>query len=65
MSTIVYEPVIQWDELDDDLWTPEQRRLLEEGGGPNNLHATISILLILVIICSLILNFGILYVFQR
>lgn len=65
MSTIVYVSVIQWDELDDDLWTPEQRRLLEEGGGPNSLHATLSFLLTIVIICSIILNSGILYVFQR
>ena len=62
MSTIVYVSVIQWDELDDDLWTPEQRRLLEEGGGPNSLHATLSTLLTIVIICSIILNSGILYV---
>ena len=56
---------IQWDELDDGFWTPEQRRLLEEGGGANNLHVTLAILLTIVIICSLILNSGVLYVLQR
>ena len=64
MSTIANVSVIEWDYLD-GLWTPKQRRLLEEGGGPNSLHEILSILLIIVIICSFILNFGILFVFQR
>ena len=64
MSTIANVSVIEWDYLD-GLWTPKQRRLLEEGGGPTSLHATLTILLNIVIICSILLNTGILYVFHR
>ena len=64
MSTIANVSVIEWDYLD-GLWTPEERRLLEEGGGPNSLHKILSKLLIIVIISSFILNSGIIYVFYR
>ena len=56
---------IEWDNWDELLWTPEQRRLLEQGDLPRQVQFLLGVLLSLVVFFGLIANSTILYVFSR
>ena len=56
---------IEWDNWDELLWTPEQRRLLEQGDLPSQVQFLLGVLLSLVVFFGFIANSTILYVFSR
>ena len=61
-----YDLVIpDWDDWDEDLWTPEQRQLLEQGAAPRHVYIILGVLLSLVVVFGLVANATILYVFSR
>ena len=57
--------LVDWDDWDRSLWTPEQRQLLERGAIPRHVHITLGILLSLIVLFGVAANSTILYVFSR
>lgn len=56
---------VDWDDWDVSLWTPEQRRLLERGAIPREVHVALGVLLALIVLFGVAANSTILYVFSR
>lgn len=56
---------IDWDDWDLDLWTPEQRQLLELGRIPRHVYIVLGVLLTLIVLFGFTANSTILYVFSR
>ena len=56
---------IVWDDWDLDLWTPEQRQLLELGRIPRQVYIVLGVLLTLIVLFGFTANATILYVFSR
>jgi hypothetical protein len=56
---------LDWDDWDASLWTPEQRRMLERGAIPREVHITLGVLLALIVLFGVAANSTILYVFSR
>ena len=56
---------IDWDDWDLDLWTPEQRQLLELGRIPRQVYIVLGVLLTLIVLFGFTANSTILYVFSR
>ena len=56
---------IDWDDWDLDLWTPEQRQLLELGRIPRQVYIVLGVLLTLIVLFGFTANATILYVFSR
>ncbi len=57
--------LVDWDDWDVSLWTPEQRRILERGAIPREVHITLGVLLSLIVLFGVAANTTILYVFSR
>ncbi len=56
---------IDWDDWDLDLWTPEQRQLLELGRIPRHVYIVLGVLLTFIVLFGFTANSTILYVFSR
>ena len=56
---------IDWDDWDLDLWTPEQRQLLELGWIPRHVYIVLGVLLTFIVLFGVAANSTILYVFSR
>ena len=55
-------PEVEWDDL---LWTPEQRRLLQQGALPQEVQISLGVLLALFVVFGIFANSIVLYVFSR
>ncbi|KAK4014393.1 hypothetical protein OUZ56_026916 [Daphnia magna] len=57
--------MIEWDDWDLSLWTPEQRKLLEQNEISRWIHITLGVFLTLVVLFGVAANSAIFYVFSR
>ena len=57
--------IIEWDEWDDLLWTPEQRHQLQQGAILRQVRISLGLILALVVFFGVITNSTILFVFSR
>lgn len=56
---------IDWDDWDGELWTPDQRNILERGVIPREVHISLGVLLSFIVLFGVTANSAILYVFSR
>lgn len=57
--------LVEWDDWDRTLWTPEQRRRIEAGVVPREVHIALGVALSLIVLFGVAANGTILYVFSR